>query len=377
MNKEQNSSAVIPPPYSSGSNDRNSSLNDEISFKDIILKFKGWWKFILSKWIIIVLASLFGGGLGFLYAYSDIPIYTASTTFVLEEDNSGGGGMLGQFGGLAGIAGIDLGSGGGLFRGDNIIELYKSRNMVEKTLLSKVLINGKEQQLIEKYIEFNSLRKAWSNNKELKNIKFDVSTEKEFSRIQDSILGSTVKIINSNYLTVSRLDKKLSIINVEVRAADEVFAKVFNDQIVKTVNDFYVITKTKKSLENISILQHQTDSVRRELDGEIYSAAAIVDATPNLNSTRQVLRSPAQKSQFNAEANKVILTHLIQNLELGKLSLRKEMPLIQIVDSPKYPLNKKKFGKARGLFLGGVLMGFLATMLLIIHRLYVKILNGD
>ena len=48
-----------------------------------------------------------------------------------------------------------------------------------------------------------------------------------------------------------------TITNKDERFSD-LFAKVFNKHIVKTVNDFYVQTTTKKSLANLSILQHQT-----------------------------------------------------------------------------------------------------------------------
>src|SRR5690606_8714171 len=100
---------------------------------------------------------IFGGIIGLIYSVIKEPVYTAETTFVLEEGNASAG-VLGQLGGLAGLAGIDLnGSGGGLFQGDNIMELYRSRNMIERTLLSYVKIEGKDKLLLEQYIEFNSL----------------------------------------------------------------------------------------------------------------------------------------------------------------------------------------------------------------------------
>ncbi|MGY0038978.1 hypothetical protein [Pedobacter sp. NJ-S-72] len=114
-------------------------------------------------------------------------------------------------------------------------------------------------------------------------------------------MGTIVIDINRNYLSVIKPDKKLSIIKAEVRAKDEFFAKSFDEQIVKNVNDFYVLTKTKKSVDNIAIMQHKVDSVQRVLNGYIYTAAAVADATPNLNITRQVQRIvPIQRSQFGA-----------------------------------------------------------------------------
>lgn len=352
--------------------DNKVASSDEISVKDLIIKFKELFKFLLSKWVLIVLFGLLGGGLGYLYAISKKPIYTATTTFVLEEGSSGN--SLGNLGGLASMVGLDVGSGGGIFQGDNIIELYKSRTMIEKTLLTSIEYNGKRELLIDRYIEFNELRKSWKEIAQLKNIDFSQRRE-SFTRVQDSVLGTIVNAINLGYLNVIKPDKKLSIIKAEVKAPDEFFAKAFNDQIVKNVNDFYVQTKTKKSLDNVIILQQKADSVRSVMNGAIYNAAAVADATPNLNPTRQIQRiAPIQRSQFSAETNKAILAQLVQNLEMSKISLRKEMPLIQVVDKPIFPLLKEKFGRIKGIIIGGFLAGFLVVFILLIRKLFKSIM---
>ena len=282
-------------------------LQDEVSLKEIILKLREWYLHLLSKWVIILIAGLLGGLLGLLYANSKKPIYTAACTFVLEEGGASGG--MSQYAGIASMVGIDLGGGGGgIFQGDNIIELYKSRTMIEKTLLSEVEINGKKQLLIDRYIEFNKLRKAWDKQAGLRDIQFKPQAGQLFTRTQDSVTSVIVADINKNYLNVAKPDKKLSIIKVEVKAKDETFAKYFNDEIVKNVNDFYVQTKTKKSLDNVAILQQKTDSVRAVMNGAVYTAVAVSDATPNLNPTRQVQRVvPMQRAQISVETNKAIL----------------------------------------------------------------------
>jgi len=348
--------------------------SNEISLKELILKMGEWWRYLLAMWLTILIVGIAGGLIGLAYAFYKKPIYTAATTFVLESGEGGGG--MGQYAGLASMVGIDLGGGGsGIFQGDNIIELYKSRTMIEKALLSTVELDGENQLLIDRYIHINDLRQGWAKKPELANIRFDTKRE-NFNRVQDSILGIAVKNINKNNLVVSKLDKKLSIMLVEVKSEDEIFSKLFNDQIVKTVNDFYVQTKTKKSLENVTILQQKVDSVRAVMEGAIYRAASVSDATPNLNLTRQVQRSaPIQRSQFTAETNKAILGELVKNLEMSKIALRKETPLIQVVDQPVFPLYKEKLGTARGLILGGIIGGILVVMLLLVRKLFKEILS--
>ena len=352
----------------------NRSKSDDISLKELLLKIREWWQYLLSKWVIILAFGILGSLLGFTYAYFKKAVYTATTTFVLEDGGSNTAGALGSLGGLASIAGIDIGGSGGIFQGDNILELYKSRSMIEKTLLTEVQYENRKVPLIDLYVEFNKLKESWDQSPNLKNIYFKKSSK--YSRLQDSVLGIIVQDINANILKVSKPDKKLSIVKAEVKSSNEFFSKAFNDEIVKNVNDFYVQTKTRKSLDNISILQQKTDSVRMVMNGAIYKAAEVTDATPNLNPTRQTQRiAPVQKSQFNAETNKAVLTELVKNLELSKISLRKEAPLIQVVDYPVFPLEKDKFGKLRGIITGGGIAGFLICLVLIGRRLLKKILE--
>lgn len=355
------------------------TVSDEISLKDIVLKIKELYRYLLSKWLIIFGFGLVGAILGFTYAYFEKPKYTAVTTFVLEDGGSGGG--MGQYAGIASMMGIDLGGGGGgIFQGDNILELYKSRSMIEKTLLSDVDYKGKKVLLVDLYIDFNKLREHWEKKPNLKNIQFKVDHKvlgvPIFNRLQDSILGTIVDDINKNVLNVVKPDKKLSIIKAEVKVTDEFFAKAFNDQIVKNVNDFYVQTKTQKSITNVAILQRKTDSVRSVMNGAIYSAAAVSDATPNLNMTRQIQRiAPVQRSQFSAETNKMVLGELVKNLEMSKMALLKETPLIQVIDEPVFPLQKEKTGKIRSFIFGGILASFLIVFILLLRLFFIYVKN--
>lgn len=360
----------------------NKKFSDEISLKELVIKAKGIYTYLLSKWLIIFVFGVIGGGVGFAYAYFNKPIYTATTTFVLEDEKGSGGG-LGGLAGLASMAGVDLGgSGGGIFQGDNILGLYKSRGILERTLLTEVdNENGKKQLLVDRYIDFNQLRKGWANKQNLVNLKFSKGSLRNGewfpkpNRLRDSILGVIVADLNKNYLSVSKPDKKLSTIQVDVNAKDEFFAKVFNDELVKNVSQFYIDTKTKKTLQNIQILQNKTDSVRRVMNGAIYSAVEVADATPNLNPTRQVQRAaPTQRAQFSAETNKSILAEMVKNLEMTKISLLRETPLIQLVDQPIYPLNKQSLGKVKGTVLGFVIFSLIVSLLLVVTNIIKKLI---
>jgi len=322
--------------------------SEEISLKEVILKIRSGWRYLLSNRIIIIFASLVGAILGLTYSYLKKPVYTATSTFVIEDNKSGG---MSQYAGLASLAGIDLGGGSnGIFQGDNIIELYKSRLMIEKALLSKITINGKNGLLIDRYIDFNHLRDTWKKNDHIDSISFAGDPEK-FGRKQDSIVINLVNLFNKSVLNIEKPDKKLSIIKVDVITNDELFSKVFNDKLVETVNDFYVQTKTKKSSQNVLILRKQADSVRKVLNGSISGVAAAIDAAPNANPNQLILRVPSQRKQVDVQASTAIYSEIVKNLELSRMSLLQETPLIQLIDKPVLPLPFSKLGKLKGILI--------------------------
>jgi uncharacterized protein involved in exopolysaccharide biosynthesis len=346
---------------------------DEITIKTLVLKAKEGVGFLRKKWLTIVLFAILGAVIGFWYATYKKAKYVAVSTFVLEEGGKGGG--LSQYAGLASLAGIDIsgGAGSGIFQGDNIIELYKSRLMLQKALLSSVTINSKSQLLIDRYIKVNKLDKDWEKAKSSR-ITFNGDPLK-FNRQQDSIITHIIDVINNKILQVSKPDKKLSIIKVEVESTDELFSKEFNNMLVETVNNFYLLTKTKKSIQNVRILQKQADSVKAVLGASIGGVASAIDATPNANPALVSLRVPSQKRQIDVQTSSAIYSEIVKNLEVSKISLRQETPLIQVIDQPVLPLKVSKIGKIKGAAIGFILAAILTMLIISLKKIFSVILN--
>jgi len=93
-----------------------------------------------------------------------------------------------------------------------------------------------------------------------------------------------------------------------------------------------------------------------------------------MNPALNIKGAPSKKKQIDVQANTAILTQLVTNLEMAKVSLRKETPLIQVIDRPILPLKKEKVGKLKSLILGGFLAGFLTVLVLIFKKLFAGIL---
>ena len=352
--------------------------NDEISLKELIQKIQEWIAYLKTQWKLIIGIAALGGIIGFVYASFQKPTYLATTTFVLEEDKGGGGGLGGAMG-LASSFGFDLGGGGGgLFTSSNIIELMKSRLVVEKTLLNQVQVAGKEISLADYYVQINELKEAWTKKPALANINFPANADRtKFSLEQDSILQTISAGLIKNNLVIAQKDKKVSIISLTVKTENELFSKFFCEQLLKETSDFYIETKSKKSRLNVDILQKQADSIRAELNGAITGVATASDNVYNLNPAYNVKKTPGIRRQVDVQANTAILTQLVAQLELSKVSLRKETPLVQLIDRPILPLEKDKVSRLNSLVLGSFLAVFLTVLYLVFGKLYRKIIPRD
>ena len=344
-------------------------INDEISLKELIQKVKEWFLYLVSKWKIIFLFGLIGAFLGLSYSFIKKPVYTATLTFALEDEKGGGG--IGGALGLASSFGLDLGgSGGGVFTGSNLTELFKSRSMVEKTLLMPVELDGRKISLAEMYIQNNKWRNKWIDKPKFSSIKFlPNSNRKYFTRDQDSIMGIMYDNLSKSGLSVAQKDKKIAITTMDVSSTNELFAKYFCEALAKQVGKFYVETKSKKARMNMAILKHQVDSIRGELNGAITGVAVANDNTFNLNPALNIRRAPSARRQVDVQANTAILTELVKQSELAKVTLRKETPLIQVIDRPILPLHKEGFGKIKGIILGGLLAGLIAVFGLTLRKI--------
>ena len=342
------------------------NIKDEISLKVLKIKIKELFSIILAKWKIIFLFCILGAIFGYYYSTNKEDVYVAELTFTVENDKPM---ILG--GSLASTLGFDLGGSNndGIFSSANIIELFKSRRMIEKTLLTSISLNNKNITLADMYIFVNP-----SNLRALKteNILFPLNKNRqEFSRLQDSILGTIYNEIKKDYLKIDQLDKKTSIAKVEMRFKNELFAKYFLDALAKVVSDDYNEMKTKKSKINMMVLQRQTDSVRVELNNAINGLDFSIQNHLNLDLNDRKVNP--KKQQVDIEINTKVLTELIKQLEISKVTVRKDTPLIQVIDSPILPLPKEEFGKMKGIVLGIVFAALFMGLGLIFKRIFKEI----
>jgi hypothetical protein len=343
---------------------------DEISLKELIQKAGEIVSYLKTQLWKLMLLGLLGGIGGFFYANFQRPKYTAKLTFALAES----GDKMGSIGSIASQFGIDLMGGGsaGAFSGDNLVELMKSRLLVEKTLLTKVDSAGKSKLLVNQYIDFNKPKKLKPRKPEDPVPVYFTGNEGKqgYSLAQDSFLAKVSADLTENHLQVAKLDKKLAIVSVSFTGEDQWFAKNFTQILTQNVTEFYVETKTGQMRKNVKMMEHKVDSVKQALGQAMYGVASEVDGNQFL--VRGVAKVPQAKKQLEIQVLSTLYGELIKNLELSRTMMAKEQPLIQLIDQPRFPLERKKMSKLLTAIGGSFLVFFLTVIYLLLSRWWKK-----
>jgi hypothetical protein len=344
--------------------------DDEISLKELILKIGEIWNYLLSKWKIIVAIGILGASSGLVYSLLKTPTYIAGLSFSVIEKGSSGGGLSA----LAGQLGFNVGaSGGGVFSGNNMIELLQSRNLIERTLLSEVNIDGKQCRLIDYYRELNPPEEdEEEEEEEIISIPMGLGRE-SFDRKQDSLLYVLGKKITAKKLSINKGKKDVDIINMSFSNSDELFAKLFTEKLIRIVSEFYIQTKTQNTKVNLEMMEARADSVKKEYENALEKQAKYSDQ--NMNPSRQIVRVEQQKIQTSIQLSGTTYGELMKNIEILKLDLAQQTPLIQIIDAPIMPLEIDRLGKIKGIILGGFLGGFLIVAWLLAVYFYKRVMQ--
>lgn len=272
-----------------------------------------------------------------------------------EEGPSGMENLLAQFG-------LDVGGSnpGGVFEGESLVKLFYVRSLVERSLLSEFSHQGKKRLLAEAiYPAIPDFKSA-----DFKGVRFHANRQKN-NAITDSALYIMYKYVTKEMLTVNRPDKKQSFVTVGCLHADPEIAVATSESIIKTVTDYYIETLTKKARHNLNVLKLEADSIQRALNRNLQVNAANTDL--NLNPLMQSARVNQNRSLIDLQISISLYGEVVKNLKLAEIGLLKQTPLIQIIESPHYPLETVGMNLWEYLA-GGLLLGLLLSVYLIYKK---------
>ncbi len=201
-----------------------SSFDDEIDLREV------WNTLWSGKWIIIATTFAFAVA-SVAYALSLPNMYKSEVLLAPAEENSGGGlaGMAGQFGGLASLAGVNLGGGG-----------------ADKTVLALNVLKSRE--FISYFIEKHDLlvalmaSKGWDREKDALILDADIYDRKESKWARDVAPPNKAEpssqeaheVFHSHF-SVSQ-DKETSFVSLSFEFYSPSVSKQWVDWLVEDIN---------------------------------------------------------------------------------------------------------------------------------------------
>ena len=338
--------------------------------KAVILRFLNYF---IIQYKLILYITIITSALGLLYGKLQPSTFKATATFIVEDKSGKGGGGLS---GLASQFGIDVGGltggGAGLFDGDNILEIIKSRAIIEKVLLTKMEepSSSKGQTIADYYIKIENLgTKFERKNINVKSLNFASLTEgSKHSVVQDSVLYVLYNRIYKD-LNVEKKSKKSTIITLEVVSGDQVFSKIFAEELLKQTSDLYIDIKTGNLSRSINKIQQKADSLQNSLTGIYQKSFQAENATKlyNVNSSLRINTSQTEIAARDKTVSSTLYGEVVKNLETLKLSLINQTPVIQVLDTPKFPLFDQRT-PARYSLMIGFAIGFVLSFFYALYK---------
>jgi hypothetical protein len=308
--------------------------------------------------VIIIASALVCSFAAFGWRWFSSPSYVAKCTFVLEEKGGGGSGLSG----LASQFGLDLGAIGGgsgnFFSGENINDIIASSTIMEKVLLSKA---DDSISLADHYLDASGMRNAIGWDGKLASLSFSKTPSSfEEQRLRDTVLLVVQKKIKEKNLIIDKTNKKGTIFGVEVKSSDAHFAKLLTERLVSVTSEMYIDIKTRNLTSNIIKLEKRADSLRQlfgDKSRQTYSLQ-ILDANEAFKSNL----SMAEISQRDKTVIFELYAEVMKNLEISRMMLINQTPVIQLLDRPRNPLVDTRpsiflisiLGFLVGLFLGSL-----------------------
>lgn len=275
--------------------------------------------------------------------------FESRVTFAVEEKTAGLGGLSG----LANQLGMGLLGDASLFSADNLMLLLKSDRMIQNALLKPIPHRG-DSSLFNDWLLRNYPRTLQKGDVNL--IQVGKSRD-QFTRLEDSVLTELTLELVEKGISLERVDRKASLINLKVKANDERWALDLSHELLREASSMYMDLKVGKTRKHVQILANRVDSVERAMNSAVYQVADEQDQT--LGYVQAKTKVPRMRKEMEVQMLGAVYGELVKSYEMAKYALEREEPVIQIIDQPRLPL--ERFGKGRILF--GLMFGFLGGVL--------------
>ena len=222
-------------------------IEDEIDLLDL-------WRALMSgKWIVVGFTSMFSIA-AVLYALSLPNMYTSTVVLAPAESPGDSMGQLaGQFGGLASLAGINMGAGG-VNKAAEALEVLQSWSFIEEFIQEENIapqvfaVNGwnpETNELIYDTEIYNPQTQTWTR-------------EPPKGKQAEPSSWELYKVFKDEYLSVGE-DKVSGFTSLNIEYYSPEVAKIWVDALINKINSKLQARDSKEAEKNVAFLKQQIE----------------------------------------------------------------------------------------------------------------------
>ncbi len=356
--------------------------NTELSLQDIMLLIQEYFLEIKRKWYLMIPFMMAVGGYYVYQHHKEGIKYPAGVTFMVNEeegeDPTGGVGAL-----LKSFTGKGNNDGTGL---EKVLQLFKSKSIIEKALFQKVKVDGKEDYVANHMINLYGLQKLYgeytSNTKwldpirDLKTYSFKSDKIETFTNeeklllivLYEAIAGNISQGIDSMILPT--LDDKSNIMSFGVTTTSQDLTIALIEGIFAELSQFYVNQTVEKQSKIYGIVSAKRDSLADVL------ATADADLAKFEDSNRSLVWVSGElakvKLQRKARIAEIMYGEVVKQLEMADFALKRKIPYVKIIDMARKPLRPVKMSIVRSTLISLTIGAFLGCIVIILRKVLIE-----
>ena len=347
--------------------------DDEI---DLIALAKTFW----SGRRTVLISILICGILGFFIAISSSKEFVATT--IMVPSGSDGGSKLGGLGGLAAMAGINIGSATGSELSPTVYPQIIS-SLPYQLELMKTPLNFKELSkpvtFFDYYTEMQKpnlflkytvglpgvILKAIKGEELEKAVTGDEKSPFELTSKQRDVRQILSGLISLN------VNPKEGLLTLSAKMPEARAAAQLGQRAQELLQQYITEFKIKKAKANLDFIQQRFDETAQKFETAQQRLASFSDRNKNVSLATAKTEEERLRSQYNLIYG--IYSELAKQLEQAKIQVKQDTPVFTIIEPISVPTIKSKPNRPMilfiWLFLGGVLgtgivfgKGYLSTI---------------
>ncbi|MDR2554203.1 MAG: hypothetical protein LBC64_02135 [Fibromonadaceae bacterium] len=313
--------------------------NDDIDLSRLIARILRHKKVAIATAIVFFVATI---------AYLKITdkFYQTTTKFVYQSSAK----QSGNLSTLAALAGFSVGSGSSDDGSAYMEDIIKSKDFLSQFATREWFIADANKTADT--LKPITLEKFWK-------IKIDSSVNNIEQHLQEAIIG---KILKRKYIKYEQ-DKKTGIISLITQFEDTKLSYDFNVAIFEELNNTLLHKMRFKAAENRKFIEERLSEIKSDLS----KSEEILLRFQQQNRSWNDPSIQLQESRLTRDVtiNQELALQLQKQYELAKIEEARDMPLLDVIESPRRALihfkPRLKLGLAIG-FAGGIILGLLSAL---------------